>query len=588
MRRGGEEAPAPDRWRVVPIVGWLRGYDRRWLRGDLIAGIAVAALIVPKNLGYAGIAGIPLQNGLYAAAAGAILYPVFGTSRQISTGPSSGLAAVAASAVVAAGITGVDNVAAFVAMITLASGALFLLMALFKMGWIAQFLSRAVVTGFLFGAAIDVVIGELPKLTGTDVEGANPIQELRSWFRTLGDASLTTVVVGGVALAVVFGVRKVAPRLPGALVLVVGGLLASWVFDLGAHGVALVGDVPRGLPVPTIPDLQLLQDHAGVIALAAVALVLIGFSQTAGDSRTFAAKHRYRIDINQESVAQGMANVGAGLFQGMPVSTSLSASSLNDHTGARTGLASITSGVIVLLTLLLLAPLFSDLPQAVLAALIIEAVVVGMMDVPEMRRLFRVQRLDFWIAVAAIVGTLLFGVLTGVLIGIALSLVWLISVATRPPMPLLGRAPGTQAFRELDEHPSDEQFPGVVVLRLDGGLFFATSDALEDRVREVALSTPGITGLVLDCEGIDFIDSQGSAKLREIVELTEQAGVTLCLARVKPAVRELLGRDGMLDRIGRERLHEGVQQAVTTLALPRPPAGGTTPPQPPAPEAGAE
>src|SRR4051812_7391572 len=213
------QAPGRDRWRMVPIVGWLRAYDRRWFRADLIAGIAVAALIVPKNLGYAGIAGIPLQNGLYAAAAGAILYPIFGTSRQISTGPSSGLAAVAASAVAAAGITGVHNVAVFVAMITLLSGVLFLLLALLKMGWIAQFLSRAVVTGFLFGAAIDVVIGELPKLTGTATTGSNPIQELRSWLRTLGDVSLTTVIVGAVALVVVFGVRKVAPRIPGALVL---------------------------------------------------------------------------------------------------------------------------------------------------------------------------------------------------------------------------------------------------------------------------------------------------------------------------------------------------------------------------------
>lgn len=568
------DAPARDHWRFVPIVGWLRSYDRRWLRGDLIAGVAVAALIVPKNLGYAGIAGIPLQNGLYAAAAGAILYPIFGTSRQISTGPSSGLAAVAASAVIAAGVTGADA-APFVALVTLLSGVLFLVMALLRMGWIAQFLSRAVVTGFLFGAAIDVVIGELPKLTGTDVSGSNPIQELRSWFGTLGDASMATVLVGGVALAVVFGVRKVAPNIPGALVLVVGGLLASWIFDLGAHGVALVGDVPRGLPVPEIPDLQLFQDHLGTVALAAVALVLIGFSQTAGDARTFASRHRYRIDVNQESVAQGMANVGAGLVQGMPVSTSLSASSLNDHTGARTGLASITSGVVVLLTLLLLAPLFSDLPNAVLAALIIEAVVMGMMDVPEMRRLFRVQRFDFWIAVAAVVGTLLFGVLAGVLIGIGLSLVWLISVATRPRMPLLGRAPGTHAFRELDEHPTDEQFPGVVVLRLDGGLFFATSDALEDRVREVALSTPGVSGIVLDCEGIDFVDSQGSAKLREIVELTEQAGVTLRLARVKPGVRQLLGRDGMIDRIGTSRIHEGVQQAVIAQV-----AAAALPPQP--------
>ena len=545
------------------MAGWIRGYERSWLRGDLIAGVAVAALIVPKNLGYAGIAGIPLQNGLYAAAAGAIIYAIFGTSRQISTGPSSGLAAVAASAVAVAGVTGTQNVAAFVAMITLVSGLLFLLLAVLKMGWIAQFLSRAVVTGFLFGAAIDVVIGELPKLTGTKATGSNPVRELGSWIATLGEAHGLTVLVGAVALVVVFGVRVIAPRIPGALVLVVGGLLVSWLFDLGAHGVALVGEVPRGLPSVRVPPLHLIGEHAGTIATAAVALVLIGFSQTAGDARTFAARHHYRIDINQESAAQGMANVGAGLLQGMPVSTSLSASSLNDHSGARTGLASLTSGVIVLLTLLVLAPVFSVLPKPVLAALIIEAVVMGMMDVPEMRRLARVARFDFWIAVAAIIATLLVGVLAGVVIGIGFSLIWLISVATRPRMPLMGREPGTHVFRDLDEHPGDEQYPGVVVLRLDGGLFFATSDALEDRVREVALSTSGITGIVLDCEGIDFIDSQGSAKLHEVLGLARQAGITLRLARVKPAVYDLLACDGVLDDIGAENIHGNIDHAVT-------------------------
>ena len=214
-----QSAAEPGWWRFVPMAGWIRSYKRSWLRGDLIAGFAVAALIVPKNLGYAGIAGIPLQNGLYAAAAGAIIYAVFGTSRQISTGPSSGLAAVAASAVAVAGVTGTQNVASFVAMITLVSGLLFLLLAVLKMGWISQFLSRAVVTGFLFGAAIDVVIGELPKLTGTKVTGSNPVQELGSWFGTLDDAHALTVVVGAVALVVVFGVRVIAPRIPG---------LSSW------------------------------------------------------------------------------------------------------------------------------------------------------------------------------------------------------------------------------------------------------------------------------------------------------------------------------------------------------------------------
>ena len=559
---GSRPAPVRDRWRLVPIVGWIRSYERSWLRGDLIAGVAVAALVVPKNLGYAGIAGVPLQNGLYAAAAGAILYALFGTSRQISTGPSSGLAAVAASAVAVAGITGTQDVASFVAAITLASGVLFLLLAVLRMGWIAQFLSRAVVTGFLFGAAIDVVIGELPKLTGTKVTGSNPLQELWSWLGSLGDSSLVTVLVSVVALVVVFGVRVIAPKVPGALVLVVGGLLASWLFDLGSHGVALVGEVPRGLPAFQVPATQVLSGHASTVAIAAVALVLIGFSQTAGDARTFAARHRYRIDVNQESVAQGMANVGAGLFEGMPVSTSLSASSLNDHSGARTGLASLTTGVIVLATLLVLAPVFSVLPKPVLAALIIEAVVMGMMDVPEMRRLARVQRFDFWIAVAAIAATLVVGVLAGVIIGIGLSLIWLIFVATHPPMPVLAREPGTQVFRELDEHPGDEQFAGVTVLRLDGGLFFATADALEDRVREVALSAPGSTAIVLDCGGMDFIDSQGSAKMSEILNLTRQAGVTLRLARLKPPVREVLERDGVLGRIGDDKIHGNVDHAV--------------------------
>ena len=562
---------------LVPILGWIRTYDRRWLRGDLIAGVTVAALIVPKNLGYAGIAGIPLENGLYAAAAGAILYAVFGTSRQISMGPSSGLAAVAAGAVLAAGVTDEQAVASFVAGITLASGVLFLLLAVLRMGWITQFLSRAVVTGFLFGAAMDVVIGELPKLTGTEVDGSNPLQELWSWLGSLDQREQTTTIVGVVALLVVFGLRRIAPQVPGALVLVVGGLVASWLLDLGGRGVALVGDVPRGLPTPALPDGALMWDHAAVVAIAAVALVLIGFSQTAGDARAFAAKHRYQIDVDQESVAQSMANVGAGLLQGMPVSTSLSASSLNDHSGARTGLASLTSGLTVLLTLLFLAPLFSDLPKPVLGALIIEAVVMGMMDFPEMRRLARVQRFDFGVAVTAIVGTLLFGVLAGVMIGIALSLLWLISVATRPGMPELGRQAGTQVFRDLEEHPEDERIPEVIAIRLDGGLFFATSDALEDRVRELIHENPDLTGIVLDFEGVNFIDSQGSATLADIVTLAGEAGLTLRLARLKPEVRAVLTKDGVIDVIGSDKIHGNVFRAVQGQLAPPTDTSGVAP-----------
>jgi SulP family sulfate permease len=253
------------------------------------------------------------------------------------------------------------------------------------------------------------------------------------------------------------------------------------------------------------------------------------------------------------------------MFQGMPVSTSLSASALNDHSGARSGLASIITGVIVLLTLLLLAPLFSGLPQPVLAALIIEAVVMGMMDLPEMRRLRRVQPFDFWVAISAIAGTLLFGVFAGVMIGIGLSLLWLVSVATRPPMPLLGRDPDTKVFRELDDDLRREQIPGVAVLRLDGGLFFATSDALGDRIREVAVDQPDIDAIVLNCEGIHFMDSQGSAQIHEIVDLAERSGLVFRLARVKPEVLSILERDGVLKTIGPDRIHETVVSAVESI-----------------------
>jgi SulP family sulfate permease len=547
--------------RMMPVVGTLRGYDRRWLRGDLAAGIAVTALVVPKNLGYADIAGVPLQNGLYAAAAGAILYALFCTSRHISTGPSSSLAAVAGGAVAVTSLGG-DQAAGLVAAIALATGLLFLLLALLRMGWIASFLSRAVVTGFLAGAAVDVVAGELPKLTGTTAEGDNAWRELGSWLGSLGDTDATTLLVGGTALAVILALRRLAPAVPGALVLVIGGLLASSLFNLGAHGVALVGDVPRGLPVPEMPDLGLVRDNAATVAISAVALLLIGFSQTAGDARLFAARHRYRIDVGRESVAQGMANVGAGLFQGMPVSTSLSASSLNESAGARSQIASLITGGLVVATLLALAPLFSELPVAVLGAVIIDAVVFGMIDVAELRRLYRVTRFDFWVALAAIIGVLSVGVLAGVVVGVILSLGWLVYATTRPPMPLLGRQPGTQVFRDLDENPADETFPGIAVLRLDGGLFFATAEALEDRVRELAEDDSDHRALVLDLEGVNFIDSQGSAKLTEIQDLAEADGVTLRLTRVKPQVLAVLDADGIVDRIGADHIHGNVHQAV--------------------------
>ncbi len=549
--------------RLVPLLDWLPGYDRANLRYDAIAGITVAALVIPKALGYAGIAQVPLEAGLYAAAAGALMYAVFGTSRQISTGPSSALAAVAASAVVTAGLASGVESAQLVAAVTLVAGAAFLALALFRMGWISQFLSKAVITGFLFGAAIEVVIGELPKMSGTEAAGENSWQKLGDWLTTIGEFHRPTFIVAVLSLAAILGLRFVAPKVPGALALVVGGLVVSRVLDLAERGIATVGEVPRGLPLPALPPIELFRDQLPTIAVAAVGLLLIGFSQTAGDARTFATRHRYRIDIDQESVAQGMSNVTAGLFQGMPVSTSLSASSLNDAAGARTQLASMVTGVVVLLSLFALAPLFSDLPKPVLAALIIDAVVFGMMDVPEMQRLWRVKRTDFWIAVAAILGVVSVGVLAGVVVGIILSLGWLVHVSSHPAMPLLGRQPGTSAFRSLEEYPDGETYPGLLVVRLDGELFFVTADALGDRLRDAVVDAEtAVNGVIIDCAGVNFIDSQGSAKLGELAELGDEAGISLRLARVKPPVMRVLRADGVAQQIGVDHIHANVDRAV--------------------------
>lgn len=548
--------------RFLPILQWGREYQREWLRADLIAGLAVAALVVPKSLGYAGIAGVPIQHGLYAAAAGTILYALFGTAKQISTGPSSALAAVAGSAVLLASVSD-DEAVKLVAAITIITGLLFLLLAIFRMGWISQFLSKAVITGFLFGAAIEVVVGELPKLTGTSIEGSNSWQKLWDWLGTVPDTDGATLLLGLVSLVVIIGIRFAPTAVPGALVLVVGGLVTSAVFGLDDSSIALVGDVPRGFVAPALPSLDFVVDNFSVIGPSALGLLLIGFSQTVGDAREFASKHRYRIDINQESVAQGMANVGSGFFQGIPVSTSLSASSLNDESGAKTPVASLTTGVLIILTLLILAPLFSDLPKTVLAALIIDAVVFGMMDVAEMKRLRRVARVDFWIAVAAIGGVLGAGVLAGVIIGVVLSVAWLVYVSATPHMPVLGRKPGSEVFHSIDEYPDSETYPGLLVMRFDAGLYFGSSDALEDRLRELAEDAdPRLHTVVIDFEGVNFIDSQGSSTIAEIQELAEAYGGEVRLTRVKPDVLSLMRRDGVIEKLGEDKVYGNVYEAA--------------------------
>jgi len=549
--------------RYLPIVSWLPAYDRSWLKTDIIAGLSVWALMVPTSLGYATISGVPVQYGLYAAAIGLIAFALFTTSKQVTQGPSSSTAAVLGAAVVSVASQGSDEAVVMAAAIVLVTGLLFIIMYLLKMGWISEFLSASVLTGFTFGVAINVAIGELFKITGTEASGSNAWQKAWVWITSLPETSMPTLVVGILALVLVFGIKFFAPKVPGALVAVVLGITATALFSLGDLGVQLIAEVPRGLPSFVLPDIGFIMDNLAMIVGAAVGLLLIGFSVTTAAVREYANKHNYRIDINQELLAQGMSNVGSGLFQGVFDNGSLSKSPVNDQAGAKSQISNLAQAFFIILTLMFLAPLFSDLPEAVLGAIIIEAVVMGMMEVGEMKRIYSVKRFEFWIAITALLGVVTFGILQGVLIGVVLSLFWLVAVSALPRIPELGRKIGSLEFNDLDEFPDGQTFPGLSILRFDGGLFFVNADALGDRLRVIrSQSNVPLNGVILSMEGVNFIDAEGADMVKKIAQAGALHSIDLHLTSVKPQVLKILKLDGVVDIVGKDHIHSSVPGAV--------------------------
>ena len=549
--------------RILPIVGWLPDYDRSWLKNDIIAGLSVWALMVPTSLGYATISGVPVQYGLYAAAVGLIAFALFTTSKQVTQGPSSSTAAVLGAAVLAVASAGSDEAVAVASAIVFVAGLLFIIMYLLKMGWISEFLSASVLTGFTFGVAINVAAGELFKITGTEKAGDNTWEKLWTWITSLPETSMPTLVVGVLALILVFGIKIFAPKVPGALVAVILGIGATVLFGLGELGVELIAEVPRGLPTFTLPNLGMILENLAMIVGAAVGLLLIGFSVTTAAVREYAEKHNYRININQELLAQGASNVSSGLFQGVFDNGSLSKSPVNDDAGARSQISNLAQAFFIILTLLILAPIFSFLPEAVLGAIIIEAVVMGMMDVGEMKRLYKIKPFEFLAAMAALLGVMTFGILQGVVIGVALSIVWLVAVSALPYIPELGRKPDTRAFFDLQQHPDGQIFPGLSIVRFDGGLFFVNADALGDRLRDVRVhADPPLNGVILSMEGVNFMDAEGADAVKKIAQAGIDQGVDLHLARVKPQVMEVLDRDEVIDLIGAEHIHDDIAAAV--------------------------
>jgi high affinity sulfate transporter 1 len=548
----------------VPILSWLPAYDRSFLRFDVIAGATVWGLLVPESIAYAGLAGLPPEAGLYTLLATLAAYAIFGTSRHLVAGATSAAAVLIASGVAAIDPAGAAEYAAAGAAMVLISGGLFLLAGVLRLGFVAQFLSLPVMAGFVFGLAIFVTVKQLPKLFGIEGGTGDTIRQFVHLLAHLDETSWATLAVGAGALALLFGLERYTPKVPGGLIALLLGIVISGALGLSQHGVEIVGDVPGGLPSLGIPDIQ--RGDAVELIAAAAGMLLVIFSESLGAAETFAAKHGYEIEPNQELIALGVANVGSGVMGGLAGGGSLSQSAVNEGAGARSEVSPLVATALVVITVLFLTPLFKNLPEAVLAALIIFAV-SHLWKIHEFKGYFRVSRAEFWLGIATLAGVITFDVLPGLLIGVVAMLILFIYHASTPHVVTLGRIPGVAgAYGNVRRHPDYEPVPGLLVLRLEAPLFYANSGGVNDSIKRfVGAADPLPHAVILDAGANDSLDITSEAMLQRLVTELRSAGIDFALAEVRHDVTSTAHRSRLLELLGKDRVFDTVEEAVATL-----------------------
>jgi high affinity sulfate transporter 1 len=549
----------------LPIRDWLPHYRRRWLRPDVIAAVAVWAVLVPEGMAYASLAGMPPQAGLFAALAPLLAYAILGTCRQLTVGPSSAVAAYSAAAIAPLALGDSGRFIALSALIALLAGVLLLIGGLARAGFIADFFARPVMTGFIGGLALVIAVGQLSKLFGVEGGGTGFFGKLYELITQLPDYSLPSFLIGIGALALILVLRKVAPKVPGMLVAVVLGVVIVKAFDLQDHGVAIVGALPDGLPSFAIPHISL--NDIRELLPDAFALAIIAFAESIAGARQIAASHHYEVDADQELVALGVANISVGLFQGFAVDASLSRSAVADSSGVKSQLSNIILFGFLIVTMLFLLPLFHDLPEAVLGAIVIAAV-SHLVDVKALRRLRRVDKTDYVIALLCFAGVLVFGLLVGLAIAVGLSLLALVYRAYRPSYAVLGRAPGAVdderlRYRGIEDHPDAETFPGLVILRVDGELFFANARWFRDVVRSLVRGqTPPVQELLVHAGAVPRIDTTAADMLRSLIKELDEAGVSLAFARATTGLVHDLQRNGITRLVDEDMFYDTVAAGV--------------------------
>jgi high affinity sulfate transporter 1 len=552
--------------RHVPIVAWLPRYRRKWLAADAIAAVSVWALLVPQSLAYAGIAGVPVQYGLYAAFAALLAYPIFGTSRHLVAGPSATVGAV--SFVVVASLVGQDamgtqQAVGYTAMLALYSGVLYVALGLLHMGWVSTFLSRAVLAGFVLGFAIGIIIDQSAKLLGITGVSGTYAEELWGTLRRLPDTSAPTLAVGASSLALLLFMRYRHPRLPRALIVLALAIVASRAFDLAGHGVIVSGRVPTGLFSVAVPDVGWSESTA--LAVGALSVIFVGYSESLAAARALALKHHYDIDPNQELIAQGAICGASGLVGGFVVDGSLSKTSVAESAGQRTQMASLINAVLILVTILLLAGLFELLPVATLAAVVIDAM-LGLISFAPLRRYYRVNRADWVFFMGAGIGILCFGIIQGILTGVVLSLLLLIARSSRTSVRKLGFDPHTGRYRSVDRAAWVDPIPGLLVARVDGPLFFADADGFRARVQALALQSGQPPHVLIAADAVHFTDTDGADILIQLARELNAQGSRLALTEVHPPVLALWRRAGVVDAVGEDAIFGSLPEAIAALA----------------------
>ena len=566
-----EPGPIPRPQRGTDRTGWvrwlpglqtLRGYQAAWLRHDIVAGLVLTTMLVPVGIAYAVASGVPGIYGLYATIVPLLAYALFGPSRILVLGPDSSLAAVILAVVLP--LSGGDplRAVALAGMMAVVSGTICILAGVARLGFVTELLSKPIRYGYMNGIALTVLVSQLPKLFGFSAGGDGPLTRLWAFAEAVlaGKTNWTALAVGAGTLAVIL-LLKGSKRVPGILIAVVGATVIVGVLDLAALAdVSVLGSLPQGLPAFAIPWIS--YDDIVPVLIGGAAVALVSFADTSVLSRSYAAKTGTHVDPNQEMVGLGAANLAAGFFQGFPISSSSSRTPVAEAAGARTQLAGVVGALAVALLLMVAPDLLRDLPSSALAAVVI-ASAIGLIEIADLRRIFRIQRWEFWLSIVCLAGVAILGAIPGIGLAIVIAVIEFLWDGWRPHSAVLGRVDGIKGYHDITRYPKARRIPGLVLFRWDAPLFFANAELFRDRVLDaVATSPTPVRWLVVAAEPVTSVDVTAADMLADLDEVLREAGIELCFAEMKDPVKDKLKRFGLFARLGEETFFPTLGTAV--------------------------